>query len=103
MRILISNKLKNLVQNVYFVTNECNEQILAEEIKYGKQFEIQDYTQHTNTKSNTFNLNNKYSLDKYLICCDDYSYSKLGGKLTTLTFMKNNVLFYKRIRFSVLH
>ena len=90
----IQQKAKDCDENpFYFISTNCKESSLIE-LEYGKQFDEQKYLDTLNTKSITYNINETFLLDKYSICCDEYSLRILGkSSAGYVDTYKNNLFF----------
>ena len=79
-------------QPFYFDT-ECVEE-LEKVIKYGEQYDSDNYVQFNNHRIGNYKVNNNYELTKYSICCEEYNYDSIGGKPTGyIDLFDENLIF----------
>jgi len=79
-------------QPFYFDT-ECVEE-LEKVIKYGEQYDSENYLQFKNHRIGNYKVNNNYELTKYSICCEEYNYDSIGGKPTGyIDLFDENLIF----------
>ncbi len=79
-------------QPFYFV-GECIEEE-DKAIKYGEQFDSKKYVEFENYNIGNYEINNKFNLTKFSICCEEYNYESIGGKPTGyIDLFDENLIF----------
>jgi hypothetical protein len=88
-----SNEIPLCSNQPFYFDTECIEE-QEKVIKYGEQYDSDNYVQFNNSRIGNYKVNYNYELTKYSICCEEYNYDSIGGKPTGyIDLFDENLIF----------